>query len=110
MHMLCKYYFVRIVVDLFVGVCTDSDVNTYVYKMPTIFQARSTGIWNFKHPKRNIHLYYYIVKKKRKKKKKKEKRLGSSFLMAVVHGECFQLSNHDIGVHEKSRVYYLITH
>ena len=37
-------------------------------------------------------------------------RLGSSFLMAVVHGECFQRSNHDIVVHEKSRVYYLITH
>ena len=37
-------------------------------------------------------------------------RLSSSFLMAVVHGECFQLSNHDIVVHEKTRVYYLITH
>ena len=38
-------------------------------------------------------------------------RLGSSFLMAVVHGECFQLSNHDIVMHEKKQlVYYLITH
>ena len=37
-------------------------------------------------------------------------RLGSSFLNVVVHGECFQLSNHDIVMHEKSGVYYLITH
>ena len=37
-------------------------------------------------------------------------RLSSSFLMALVHGECFQLSNHDIVVHEKTRVFYLITH
>ena len=37
-------------------------------------------------------------------------RLGSSFLTAVVHGECFQPSNHDIVMHKKKLEYYLITH